>query len=403
MSSLREQFLETLAAFAGGRAPIYDEVPDWRKLILPARKQSVSGIVAYMAVTHCGDTLSVELRNRLNEEIVQTVSRQTARNFAFERVRSRLEAQGVRVIPLKGMIWQRYYPIPELRTFGDVDMLIPEDKAMVADRLMRDMGYTYLVENGAVRNYSAPNEYYELHTNPVSTFFYGPVDLPTYFSHAWEHLTPDGRELTPEFHLLFMIVHLAKHLYDRGAGVRLFLDIALAVPAFSAEQWQTVRTELVRMELDLFFGQVLNLCKRWFGISEPYDLPPMDEELYEEYTEYVLASNTFGTDREFGTAYLRKQYEAAGAADDRAYKVGVWRYLFPPLKEMKRLMPFLRKAPYLLPFAWVARAFRAVFFRRKAATIRMKEVLSNDAEARRQYALYSRIGLAAPPSQEEKS
>ena len=63
------------------------------------------------------------------------------------------------------------------------------------------------------------------------------ADLKAYFDAAWRYAEPDdGLRYRPasDFHFIYAVCHLAKHLYGGGAGLRMYLDIALYMKNESA-------------------------------------------------------------------------------------------------------------------------------------------------------------------------
>ena len=95
---------------------------------------------------------------------------------------------------------------------------------------MLSLGYTVKQDWEPTYSYIKDAEYYEIHTNLMDGNLDGRTDLQAYFDAAWAHAEPDdGLRFRPEddFHFIYTVCHLAKHLYGGGAGLRMYLDVAL--------------------------------------------------------------------------------------------------------------------------------------------------------------------------------
>lgn len=153
-----------------------------------------------------------------------TVATNLNRCVDFETLSASFTEHGIAHMPVKGYYLRKLYPTPELRTFGDIDLLIhPEDRQKVHN-LMLSLGYTVKQDWEPTYSYIKDAEYYEIHTNLMDGNLDGRTDLQAYFDAAWAHAEPDdGLRFRPEddFHFIYTVCHLAKHLYGGGAGLRM--------------------------------------------------------------------------------------------------------------------------------------------------------------------------------------
>lgn len=278
------------------------------------------------------------------------------RRVDFETLSKALSEHGIAHMPVKGYYLCRLYSLPELRTFGDIDILIHEDDRQKAHVLMQNMGYLVDHDWEPTYSYRKDAEFYEIHTNLMDGNLDGRTDLQAYFSSAWEHAEPDeGLRFKPalDFHLIYTVCHLAKHLYGGGAGLRMYLDVALYIKHFDETlNWGKITDEFTTLHLMDFFCTVVNACRIWFGIETICPLPEPDAEALDALLSYTLDSDLFGHSRDHAVVRLRNVAEKNPSKAQL-----IRRMLFPPADEISARYTFLQHSPWLLPIAWIVRLF----------------------------------------------
>lgn len=285
-----------------------------------------------------------------------TVAANLNRCVDFETLSASFTAHGIAHMPVKGYYLRKLYPTPELRTFGDIDLLIhPEDRQKVHE-LMLSLGYTVKQNWEPTYSYIKDAEYYEIHTNLMDGNLDGRTDLQAYFDAAWAHAEPDdGLRFRPkdDFHFIYTVCHLAKHLYGGGAGLRMYLDVALYIKhKDDSLHWQAIAGEFTTLHLVDFFHIVMNACRVWFGTKTICPLPEPDTEALDRLLSYTLDSDLFGHSRDHAVIELRNEKDEAPSRSRVLRKM-----LFPPAAEIESRYTFLRNRHWLLPLAWLVRLF----------------------------------------------
>ena len=282
-----------------------------------------------------------------------TVATNLNRCVDFETLSASFTEHGIAHMPVKGYYLRKLYPTPELRTFGDIDLLIhPEDRQKVHN-LMLSLGYTVKQDWEPTYSYIKDAEYYEIHTNLMDGNLDGRTDLQAYFDAAWAHAEPDdGLRFRPEddFHFIYTVCHLAKHLYGGGAGLRMYLDVALYIKhKDDSLHWQAIAGEFVALHLAEFFYTVMNACRVWFGTKTICPLPEPDTEALDRLLSYTLDSDLFGHSRDHAVIELRNEKDEAPSRSRVLRKM-----LFPPAAEIESR--YISAEPPLAPAAGMARA-----------------------------------------------
>lgn len=285
-----------------------------------------------------------------------TVAANLNRCVDFETLSKAFSEHGIVHMPVKGYYLRQLYPLPELRTYGDIDILIHETDRQKVHTLMQSLGYAVDHDWEPTYSYRKDAEFYEIHTNLMDGNLDGRADLQAYFSSAWEYTEPDnGLRVKPslDFHLIYTICHLAKHLYSGGAGLRMYLDVALYIQRFDRIlNWEKITDEFTTLHLYDFFCTVMNACRVWFGVETICPLPEPETETMDKLLAYTLDSDLFGHSRNHAVIQLRN------TAEEKPSKIQLIRkMLFPSASEISARYTFLKRSPWLLPIAWIIRIF----------------------------------------------
>ena len=282
---------------------------------------------------------------------------------------------------MKGSVFRDCYPVPELRSMGDVDLIIhPEDRDTVDKIMTEELGYVRFVDHQDVWTYYIGQFQFEIHTH----MFYDPLandyDYRSYFDRVWDHVRrapvygfESDNMYVPDasFHFLYLMAHTAKHIINKGSGFRAYLDMVMLCKTQSNDHdgqngrdtldWEWIIKELDRLQLLEFTKICFSLCERWFEVDMPLEKDPLDEDLYEIITRKTFNDGIFGfenTENESGWAAREiKRSEEKGGGYGRGTVKILLKKLFPPYSDMQ-LVPwykFIDGRPWLLPAAWVYR------------------------------------------------
>jgi len=415
MSRTDEYFTDILRAFVNETTiPISEEV-DWARIYWLAKIHSVSGIIGYMLKQLPPEQQPVnEYVSKFFQIYNSTILCCAGRGIVMDRLLESYGDAGVPAVPMKGYIVRDFYPVKELRTFGDIDFLIREEDREKSHELMLAKGYicthpslTVFQQGGDVWTYESANkqEMYEIHTSLLSANINGNSEYVEYVRHAWEHVNCvnhvnfDGEtnqyRFNETFHFIYVLLHLAKHCASFGAGIRMFMDIALIVKAAPPIDWDAVMREMRELELDDFFGMVMTLCNRWFGTVSPVEIgTKVDTVLCDELSGYILSGGVFGFENEDeSTLKMKKSRDSLGAVSGRKIKLHViLKELFAEFPFMSSRYPVLKKVPFLLPIFWVMRWIDIFIHQRKRGAQLVKGVF-DDKDIQKSYRMLSAMGL----------
>lgn len=283
-------------------------------------------------------------RSRADLLLTQSIVQLAERDALF----AAFPTAGIPILPVKGCWLKEQYPDIDYRQMSDLDILIHPEDAEKARAIMVSMGYT-------------PEERASDHHDEYSKPPYMGVELHTsllpkddsrysYYLSVWERAVPAAEHpgvsrLRAEDEYIFFLLHLYKHIYYAGTGLRPFLDSTVYRRLWPDMDRAYLQKEYEKLGLTVFAAQVEQLSDCWFESGEkiPAALEPLAES--------VLSSSVYGTEaqrRHHTIDKLGRKYRSRflGWA---VYWLG---RLFAPLREMKPQYPVLEKYPWLLPVFW---------------------------------------------------
>ena len=316
----------------------------------------------------------------------------------MESLELALEKAEIPHIFFKGWELRNYYPVPEVRMMSDVDFLIRERDRKKACEALEAVGFLAEGAEKEVLCYYKEGLHLEMHCRIRAVLDNG-ADGTGWFREAFSYGVFEPGEYSvyfePEYHFVFLLFHLAKHMNSTGAGVRMFLDIAVFWRRFgSGMDKERIRRMLDELHLGLFSEQVFWLCGEWFHVEIPGGRKP-EKELYEILADYVFSGGTFGKrKRTIADMYSRESVTEENIGSmSRQRREGLLRYFFPSRERMAGILPAVEKYPVLLPAAWVIRWYHGLFLRRKQSVKVLKAIGKGNPAAEREYRMLKGLGL----------
>ena len=309
------------------------EVPDgffqWGAVMKLANDQALMGLVGDVLLTRSEirATLPEKLVERLQDIPMTNVGMHSQMNITLQFLVMTLRKEGIEPVLLKGQGLSKYYPTPELRQCGDIDIyvgeeyyekayeaLLPivseiEDRSKIWDRMHFDamIGPAVVeVHHKADVMYSRKGEkiYREFMLSGLSK------DLcPVKFGEI-EVMTPNDT-----YNAFYVFYHLWRHFSSSGVGLRQFCDWACFL-----------HTHVGKLDLPYLKKMIesLGFMRPWqvFGCFLVKDLGlPKDEfpfysdkylGLVHKVREYVLTDGNFGVnilaDQEQRRGYLHGKW-----------------------------------------------------------------------------------------------
>ena len=354
MDKNKKFFLDCLADFLNGRQTIPQNGIDWDMIYDFAVKHQMINIIEYQCRSFMdGDTFArfsksakSALFYRLKIENIASILKDTCENL------------GIEYAFLKGPTVAPFYAVPEFRSMGDVDLLVhSEDRPRMLSALLKK-GFTnksHHNEHEWVFWYSGAEV--EIHDKLIYKEVFNNEKQDAFLNDMWGYVKDS--KLDESFNFIYLLHHLKKHLTSSGAGFRQFFDIACVTKNCKELNWEWIFEKLKNLNMLDFANLCFTLCSRWFDTDMNGFAGGIDEDFYEEATEKILANGIFGFSDDNNQFNMSVNRVKAGKNRFFTYFSTVMRSLFPSYKSMSAMQhyAFLRNKPFLLPAAWIYRAF----------------------------------------------
>ena len=378
MDSMHLCFLNTLKAALEGVNASFEEAlsqQELEHLLRLAQEHSVLPMI--YGATRPDPSLRRDFPGQMGAARASTLRQvgfQVTRTVEFLALQRHLEAAGLRPLVVKGLICRQLYPQPDARVSSDEDVLIrPEEFEAYHDALLRFGMETSCDPDTMSRSYEVPYRktdnrlYIELHKSlfPLDSDAYG--DFNAFFEGAHERATAeqiDGMTvwtLSPTDHLFYLICHAFKHFLHSGFGIRQVCDITLYANTYGAQvDWAHIVENCRAIHADGFCAALFRIGEKYLTLDPDRACLPAvwtDAEVDETLMLQDLLDGGI-----YGGADMNRRHSSAITLDavaaqkqGRKAKGGIMVSLFPPLQTMRARFHYLKKCPWLLPFAWVQR------------------------------------------------
>lgn len=305
----------------------------------------------------------------MQRQAINDVYLQIVRTAEFSALYDYLGGHGLRPVVMKGILCRALYPKAELRPSADEDLLIepasfrPLHEALLAYGLeLVDVGQDIDAADEVSYEDADTHLYIEVHKTlfPPDSGAYGHLNAcfdgvrersVTERIHGTEFVT-----LAPADHLLYLILHAFKHFLYSGFGIRQVCDIAL----FSERYRDSVDWTSIRAELDGVHA--LDFARALYRIADKYLLPE------NHMTEYLAGWEPDKIDEVpllkdildgglYGASSMTRLHSSNMTLQAMAgrKKPTALSSVFLPRRSLEGRYPYLKKAPALLPLAWVQR------------------------------------------------
>lgn len=365
MTPSQSFLLRCLSDFLQGSSTVDDcGDKDWEWLFRTAAEHSLDGILYFQ----CRSIMPFDIKKRYMKRYLGNLAISLQREEAVADLVRRFEREQIPILFMKGAVIRDLYPVPALRSMGDIDMLVrPEDREKSDIILREEMGMERFIEDQAVWTYYKGNVFIEVHDHMFYEQLATVTDYRSFFDQVWLHChhaqvfgTESSNVFIPDesFHFLYLAAHTAKHIINSGSGFRAYMDMVLMARACGKMDWERECCELEALSLLQFTKICMGLCERWFGIRTSMALTEVDIAFQETVTEKTFHDGVFGlrNSENRGAGAAREIKRSGGPYIAGALKRTI-RKLFPSYSDME-LVPwysFLSGRPWLLPVAWLYR------------------------------------------------
>lgn len=327
--------------------------------------------LVYEAVAECRAAALADrvMFAKVREKSLRLMALQRTMTEEFLELYAHLKQMGVKPLALKGIVCRSLYPNPDARLSADEDLLIAKEQFEACKEAMLLYGMQQLNPETGTENYETAYKktggflVIELHRMLFPENEKWCIGWNGFFDEI--HKQAIEREVEgvkinmpqPTDHLFFQFCHARKHLLASGVGIRQICDILLFAEHYEKEIDWKIFWDRIRMTDGILFAEaIFHLGVQYLGFEEkqfyfPEGVHSMKLDT-ERLMEDILHSGIHGK----GTrSRLHSGTLTLHAAEKRGLSgifPGLFYMAFPPAKNLLWRFPYLKKHPYLLPFAW---------------------------------------------------
>ena len=342
-----------------------------------AKKHDLAHIVSDFVYKHKIE-ITPELQAKLQKEEMLSIYRNEQMKYSFAEICAAFDEAGLVYVPLKGSVIRPYYPYESMRTSCDIDILIHETDLEAAIESLTSKGY-----NCGERNYHdvslySPNKIHlELHFHIQENI----DNLDAVLKDAWSYAAPaNGSQyaFSNDFFAFHIFAHMAYHFVSGGCGIRSLLDIWVLEHKMGISH-SDAKPLLEKGGIYKFAAEMSNLAELCFTQNSRDDFSA-------SVLKYIFQGGVYGSTEN----NIAVDKSKTGSSFGYAVKS-----LFPPYKTMVLGFPSLKRAPYLLPFCWLARGIKAIFGRSSKRVVSEMTCANNisDEKIKEVTAICSHLGL----------
>lgn len=239
-------FFDILRSSLWGTAlTVPQDFSEWGKVFSLAKSQSVLGLVANAVLSDAevANRIPADVQKSLKAFVMSNMATHSMLNNTLLSIVESLRHNGIEPVLLKGQGIAKYYPIPELRQCGDIDIYVGQENFETACSVIGEMS-TPEDHQGDIPSLK------HFHTRIGSAFIeihrYTDVYWPKRYDRKYQKISDEGMssKLVPldfsgvqvmspsvDFNVFFIFNHFWHHFIADGVGLRQICDWVLLLHA----------------------------------------------------------------------------------------------------------------------------------------------------------------------------
>ena len=294
--------------------------------------------------------------------------------FLCKYLCGKLKEADIPVAVLKGVATASYYPVPELRKSGDVDLLLlDQSKLKKACQVLEVAGCKVLEEQPSLHHVvleSSEGIEIELHTMLAEPFDNEKIN------HFLELCQKEVIEteimgvtlpiFNTAYHAYELLLHMLQHFLRAGFGLKLLCDWVVFWNTPSTIEEREKYNKLIQQSgLKGFSDMISQVCVKYLGLAPQVEEWMKFEHKYpvEEFLEEIFDAEEFGKNSNARMVGLRDN--------------NLWGYVWEFHHQMHLNFPRAGKVFLFWPLLWVITLIRFLYNNRKIRNVSAREVLKS--------------------------
>ena len=318
-------FFDFLRFCIGSAKEIPDSLKeaDWKELYAIAKKQALLGVL-FHGIKRLPKELAPEQKLLMQWlAMAEMIRKQNIRLFQDSvKVCQNFENEGFANCILKGQGNALLYPVPYMRTPGDIDIYLSGGRKKIMkyvdqvcpNQVMRYHHVDFPVMKTAIEVHFTPSYmFYPIHNSRMQKWF--EEVMGEQCNHRVSLPDGYGEIHVPQvsFNVIYILSHLYRHIFTEGIGLRQLLDYYYVLVKWHTDltnltdsnkslpqmtlinpDLDALRHELKYLGLWKFAGAVMFVMKEVFGLSEDRMIAPMNEKEGRFLLDEIMRGGNFG-------------------------------------------------------------------------------------------------------------
>lgn len=305
MANFTDKFFELIQISLGNKER-FEQAPsekEWSQLFELSCIQSLTSVLLE-GIDKTGPSCRDACQKIFYEWLGARLNTESNYELQLERVKllSRfLSNAGFRNCILKGLGTSLYYNHPEQRQCGDIDIWVEGDRDVILEFAHNQfLGIPHIdikhadlsfFEDVPVEVHFMPSWMYNPFTNKrLQRFFnekaekeFSNYDSKQKFTHT-----------TIDFDLVYSIVHIYRHIFSEGIGLRQLMDYYYILVNSTVEQRIEAYSVLESLKMKDFCGGIMWILKNRLGLKDEFLLCPCNSMHGEFLLSEIMTAGNFG-------------------------------------------------------------------------------------------------------------
>lgn len=385
-----------------------DKKIDWNELLEEGDAHKVTPLL-YSSINKniSSEIINKETLSKLKKQVFTSSLGQASHIKNVAKILVEFNKLNIPVIVLKGLVVRYLYPIPDLRTMCDADVLVHEEDLDKVTELMISLGYVKSKdedEHGAHIVFYNGKTVLEVHWTLINDNFFS--GNKSFFE---ENLWKEAMEvevggvktlsLSLEDLAVHLCVHMAVHLAYSGFGIRQLLDLVLLVEKKGdIINWKSFLYKAKICGIYKFSIAIFSICNKLFDMEIPAVIKreeKIDDKYIDLLIEDIFESGVHGKkdkDMVFAAEFAFDQGKGVADGTFSIFKKFM-KLLFPPISDMSDKYSYAKKFIILAPIAWIHHLIVGIFNKEYSLNSKVKMATSTVSLANKRNRLLKELGL----------
>lgn len=350
---------------------------DIENLFSEAREHCIDGTIYYYINK---DNLKLN-----NKELILNMVTQNQINRNVDDILNCLGKENIKIILLKGIVLSSYYPNREIRSMGDVDILVRDEDYPKVREFFIKHGFNEDSGHHDIHKEFSLNRFinFEVHWNLINPKFYK-IDTDKFLKDIWDnskvYLNENLRCIDANNNIIYLLLHMLIHIKYSGFGLRQFYDLALFLDKEKDNiDYNYIIEKSKYYNIDFFVVYMFNAINRVLKEVVPkeiVDLYNISDENIDLLINNILLSGVHGRKNEI------KGYENVMRYGQDIYTKRlpqkIFRVYFPHRDSLGDEYRYTLKHPITTPYGLIHYAFKKGVIKEygfKGSLINLKKAL----------------------------